>query len=635
MRKATLAFLVVIISAGAARAEVDQRTMLLDTTPGLNKQITLNLRAASLREVLDKIQAATGVKLRPDRDIAEDKVTIWVKEKPAKDVLRAIAHCFNLCWAEAEVGSFTYLNLYMDRESSAASRKRNYDDYTSILGQFDTELKPIAGTIRAGVREELPRFDPAAYPNVDVYNRLMVPRIMSRQSAFAAAILQFLKLSDIQRKSLFEGQVVSVSGDPIDNEAKEKYADVKRIAFTIDPSLGGYLLKCSVQPFMTETTWQLVAMVIWDDSRYDKEIQAANDVLAEDSALDKDLPTAKTETKPSSSASVLPPQGVVSAQMGLLARPGEGSAATATTMSDALLPIAEAAQLPIVAQYISEYPNAPSPAPSAKISTRLGDLSKLHKFTVERDGDFLLAKAVLWHRFRDREVPEEKLKRWQRAFTGLPMPTFDALVEMGASSWGQIRGIIANGQFWFGAQDLTILASSEFALKLYASLSPNQQKALWQGVQIPATDLKPDTRLVFTQALENKVRPTYKDAQDPSWPRRAAIAVGEQDAATDELFAATDMRSLDTWTIPTPEMPSLSTDVPEEEAARYYNEQRERLRAQMPDFAKQAAAEIASKHPEVSPKKIGIYAIYRAVVTVTLTGGSSNSYALIYCAKLN
>lgn len=130
LRTATCFILALL--AGTAYAQSDLRTMALKTKPGLEKTITLSMRAASLREVLDKVEAQTGVKLRPERDIAEDKATICVKDKPARDVLRAIAKCFNLGWAETEVGGAMCLTLYMDKESRKAMDQRMNDDYAAI-----------------------------------------------------------------------------------------------------------------------------------------------------------------------------------------------------------------------------------------------------------------------------------------------------------------------------------------------------------------------------------------------------------------------------------------------------------------------------------------------------------------------
>jgi hypothetical protein len=160
-------------------------------------------------------------------------------------------------------------------------------------------------------------------------------------------------------------------------------------------------------------------------------------------------------------------------------------------------------------------------------------------------------------------------------------------------------------------------------------LSPQQQNALWAEARIPVSDLKPEAQLLFMQALEDKERPTYKDAQDPSWPRTATIALGSQEMISTELFAMADMRSLDTWTIPMLDAKGMTPD--EDGAIRVPMQQAE---SQLPELAKTAAAEIAAKHPEVSAKKIGIYALYAALMQLSLGEAETQSHYLPYCQKI-
>ena len=436
----------------AAAVHCDVRTAALDGRPDLNKTISLTLRAASIREVLEKVQTETGVRLRPDRDVAEDKATIFVKDKPARDVLKALAHCFNLGWTESEVGSSRFLSLLMDRDSVAAMRQRQYDDFLAASKQFNTELKAAAEYIRAKQVYTPP--EQQTGQSMDDYWRLQFRQMTTQVAYRGAMVLQFLNLSESQRKDLFEGKEVTIDGGIV-AEAKEHYPEVTSITFWIERSLNGYLLQGTVQPALQPKDWFLLTMAMFDDVGYDKKVQTANEALLKDTALAKDLPA----TKPGEKV-IMPPSPQTdpySSQPVSVAKPGEGSAATPATMSDGLLPIAEALGIPVVAQYVSEY-QAASPNTPSKAGERLAQLCTQHRFTIEREGDFLLAKYTLWHRMRDREVPEEKIRRWQQSSTGLPYPTFDALAEMGSMSWGQVRGIINNGRYWLGMPDLSEIA---------------------------------------------------------------------------------------------------------------------------------------------------------------------------------
>lgn len=636
-----------------AFAQKDIRTAALDGVPGLDKPITLSLRAASIREVLDKVEADTGVRLRPDRAIAEDKATIWVKDKPARDVLRALARCFNLCWTESEVGSLRYLHLSMDRDSQSELRRRHYEDYLAIVKQFDTELEAAAQFIRAGQTYQAPQYDPTRFPNRDEYERLTRRRWLTQVPPFAAMVLQCLKLSESQKKSLLDGNVVQVSTEAIAQEAKEKYPEATSFSCWVERSLGGYLLQVSLQPAMQPWDWLLLAVAIFDDSRYDKTVQKANQDLLKDQALARELPSPKPKEqastptpKPDEKTAAPTPAQVSSAQgapapgyrpdeiLPNVPRPGEGSGATPTTMSDGLVPIAKAAELPVVAQYLSEYAGASNTGTQGKIGERLAQLCTQHRFTIERDSDFLLAKSLLWHRLSAREVPEEKIRRWQRAFGGLPAPTFDAAVEMGSLSWDQIRGIINNSPFWFGSLDLAVLAPSEYALKLYASLTAAQKRALSQGAEIPVSALKPAQQHLFIQAFEGRARPSYAKAQDPAWPGTAGLSLADARLAGSRLTAAADMKALGSEDLMeyVPQEQKTHVGSTGDSSSTSYTLTRP-PDEYIPKAAKALADRVAAEHPEIPPKQIAVYATRRTAFRLRI-GEETDETRLTYSVKV-
>lgn len=614
----------VLLFCSIAFAESDVRTTILESKPGLDKPISLTLRAASIREALDKIEAETGVRLRPDRDVGDDKTTICVKKKPARDVLKALAHCFNLCWTESEIGSSRFLRLSMDKDSDAAMRRRHYEDYLVASKQFDTELKSCADYIRADTRYEVPPYNASAQTQ-DEYWRLQQRGAATQDPLRASMVLQCLNLSEAQRKDLYEGKEVLIEGGGIAEEAKKKYQEVTSFAFWIERSLGGYLLQGRARPEFSASTWTLLTMAMFDDSRYDKVVLTANETLLKDTALAKDL---KPEKKPSAMDATVPAPADPSEQVAGVPKPGEGSGATPTTMSDGLLPIAEELGIPIVAQYISEYqPVAPS-AP-AKAGERLAQLCTQHKFTIERDGDFLLAKSMLWHRMRDREAPEEKIRRWQQSSAGLPNPTFETLVEMGNQSWGQVRGTINNGRYWLGMLDLSQIARCEYSLKLYASLNPTQKKALGEGAKITVSSLTPEQQLQFMQAYELKARPTYASAKDASWPRTAQFYLQDRGIAGAYLVAAAQMRTLASANL----MDSIPADekekfmnMNEQQIYEYQTTNRKTADELISSAAKTLLDKVAAEHPEIARKSIGIYAQRACIFTMALETDQNSNY---------
>ena len=614
-------------------AQTDARTRVLDTKPGLEKKITLTLRAASLREVLAKVEAETGVRLRPDREIAEDKCTVWVKDKPARDVLKAVAKCFNLGWAEAEIGSLRYLNLYMDREYQKSMNQKMYEDYTTIVGQFDQEMKVMADAINS--KTEI-RPDPASMAALtsDQRDRMYLRYRFSTSPQYGSMVIQYLHLSEIQKKDLFAGKDVTVPKDAICKEARDLYPEATNYTFWVVRSLSGYLLQGTVQPAQSAQDWLLITTALFDDTRYDKTIDTANAALLKEADLTKEPQSDKPVVTPSApappKADVTPPwmQAPISLPV---PKPGEGSGATPTTMSDGLLPLAEAAGIPLVAQYLSEYTpdNTPAVKPG-KIAEQIGALSKVHKFAVEKNGDFLYARALLWHRLRDREVTETTISRWQKAITGLPMPTFEVAIEMGNMSWGQVRGIIANGARWFGTSDLSVIARTEYALKLYASLTSSQQRALGAGQPVPIAGMRPDQQQMFMQAFEFKARPSYAKAKDPSWPQVASVSMDQPRCANAVIHAISNMRSLGTEDLDKyfPADAATSNEDETTVAARVAH-----FQTALPQAAKVLMDRVLKEHPDIARKSIGTYGLFHLTFSFNI-GDDQNSSGLLYCAPV-
>lgn len=628
MWKAFIAVTLTLAACGVY-AQTDERTKVLDTKPGLDKKITLSVRAGSLREVLNTVEAETGVKLRPEREVSEDKCTICCNDKPARDVLRAIAKCFDLGWTEVEVGSIRYLDLYMDKESKKAMDQRVWDDYSAILGQFDKELKMIEQAVKNATPSEV-NPDEIAKLSTDEQDRAWLRYRLTTTPHYRSMVIQFMSLSESQKRDLFQGKVIEISKGSMCDSAKAAYPEAEKYVFWVERSLSGYLLQGAARPAMPEPTWTLLTTALFDDTRYDKAIQDSLDALAKDVALGKDIPAAKPAEASVTTAGAAPPPDLSGNAPLPVPKPGEGSGATPTTMSDGLIPIAAAVDTPIVAQYLSEYDQPGSAVVhSGKAISVLASLCKAHKFTVERNGDFLCAKTVLWHRLRDREVPEATIKRWQRSITGLPYPTFDVTVEMGCMNWGQIRSIIKNSKPWFGIADLSQIAWSEYILKLYDSLKADQKRMLSSGMSVPVSALKPAQQHTFMQAFEVRARPDYTKAKDPSWTQQSSISLEAPAYGELSVYAVAGMQFLDSAGVDIFSNPDGTQNAaPIDQAAML-----QRLREALPKAAEDLMTKVLAEHPEIQRKNVSVYSICSQPFVFTI-GEDRQIHQLEYCERV-
>jgi len=613
----TLCVVILLLLAFAAIA--DERTVALDGELKLSKTVTLSLRAASLKEVLASVEKATGVHLLVQREIAEDKATVCVKDQPASEVLRALAHCFNLCWSPSPSSEKQYLRLWMDRGYLASMHHREYQDYLSLVGQFDKELKATAEYARAGTEFV---FDDAAMAklyteNRPEYVRQGKRRDISRHNSCSAMVLQFLALSDKQKESLYAGNHVTASGAEICADALKRWPDAKSFDYAIDRTTSGFILRCAGRPGAGTYS---ISSAYFDNSPYNKEADLAAKQILADPALDKDVPAPD-------------PNADVSIHL------GEGSCAVPATMSDGLLEMAKKTNTPIVAQYVSEYNGANTdwdkgtvsyPASTAKkVGERLAELGKQHVFTVSRDGEFLLGKSLLWHRLRSRELPEASIRSWQKEFCGLPVPTFNAFVDMGPLRWEQIRGIIDNCRFWFGPQRMLPLAECEYALKIYGTLTTDQKQWLASGTEFPASALTPDQQMIFMSGFEAREKPTFENAADQNWPDTASFQLRDAGFAAAMLFAVAKMRpvgdiSPDEGALKVPE------GTAQEDAVKILNKQIEAL---LPSLKAKLLAKVANDHPEIAAKDVSLYFI-PVCEFVFKVGDQSRRRNLMYCERL-
>lgn len=89
----------------------------LPDDPALAKPVTLAVKGEALTDVLKMLQEQTGVKLRVDRDIADQKATILVDKKPLKEVMDGLSTVFGYRWSPETVsGSKTY-RLWEDEKT--------------------------------------------------------------------------------------------------------------------------------------------------------------------------------------------------------------------------------------------------------------------------------------------------------------------------------------------------------------------------------------------------------------------------------------------------------------------------------------------------------------------------------------
>src|SRR5438874_1754941 len=85
------------LSSVAARS-AERRRSALDGIAALEKPITYTGTKIPLGELVEKVAAETGVALAATPDVADEPVTVVVKEMPARQLLEEVAELLDYAW---------------------------------------------------------------------------------------------------------------------------------------------------------------------------------------------------------------------------------------------------------------------------------------------------------------------------------------------------------------------------------------------------------------------------------------------------------------------------------------------------------------------------------------------------------
>ena len=123
----------------AALREYERQQAIVDTR--LFRKVTLAEKGESIEAICAHLQAQTGVKLNGTRDVADEKLTVFVGKMPARDVMRAISRLLGYKWMRyGEEGAFYYRLTQPMRSRMDEEEMRSRDDNAALLA-LDAEMK--------------------------------------------------------------------------------------------------------------------------------------------------------------------------------------------------------------------------------------------------------------------------------------------------------------------------------------------------------------------------------------------------------------------------------------------------------------------------------------------------------------
>jgi len=99
----------------------------------LARSVAVSLKHASMTEVCTELTRQTGVNILAGRNVRDENVTIFVKSRPAREVMHEISQVFGFSWeVNGESGRYTY-RLKQDTASEIAEEKLRSDDIAAAI----------------------------------------------------------------------------------------------------------------------------------------------------------------------------------------------------------------------------------------------------------------------------------------------------------------------------------------------------------------------------------------------------------------------------------------------------------------------------------------------------------------------
>jgi hypothetical protein len=517
-------------SAAEAVAAYQREGAVVDSR--LARKVTLGAKASALADLCSQLRGDTGIQLGAGQSVADEKVTLFCKEMPLRDVMRQLSRPFGYAWLRSgKAGEYKY-ELTQDLRSQLAEEELRNRDRNAALIALDSEieryrkylsLSPEEAEARARTappaeKKLLENLGRHGWGAIQMYFRLSRNDLAALRAgqtlAFSAApkpgeqplppdvargVLQGLRFWRIQRHD--DGFGVYGS-----DEAAEKVPDwlppaavpevrarvqlsinqseLGRFAFTGGPSI--FTVGDAERGFNAGGPSGPWAVGV-SPSVLQPDNAALNARLARDPAL-----RARVTVRPQPVCRLEPFPGSVGAPGG--SQTEGGSPELRVTSADVLEALHRASGLPIVSDYYTRLykPEVVSPRNLALFDAlnQLADMMHL-RWNRDKEGGWLQFRSTSFYDDRLKEVPNRLLARWATSRRQRGMLTLDDLAEIAQLSDAQLDAVsMAEGaRACFGLVEWE-LARHEWLrpqLRYLATFTPTQREEAASPAGLPFT----------------------------------------------------------------------------------------------------------------------------------------------------
>jgi len=202
-------------SAAGAQKSAPEVPEGLVGSPAFAKKVKVTCPGLAVGDLLAQLSVKTGVQLRADKAIADDKVLLFCPARPLKDTLNDLAALFHDVWHHIRTvdGEDRYI-LLRTRQATEYEQSLSRATYAQLMAKLDEQVKALAETPDQMAKRS--EDDPIRKSLADPGNR--------------AATQVYAALSPNQRAALFDKRVMNFSAADIGPQLAEPVGNLYKMS---------------------------------------------------------------------------------------------------------------------------------------------------------------------------------------------------------------------------------------------------------------------------------------------------------------------------------------------------------------------------------------------------------------------
>jgi hypothetical protein len=465
----------------------------------LQETLAIQEPFAPLHELLRTVQDATGVPLYADRAIAEDKVCVLTRERPAHEILTRLAQTLRYAWQPSTDGNGYRLTQPASERAREQSLLRAYEQW-----RIDAVQKPLRETVqllRRHNRQQLEKLAADPQSRLSPEAKGLLKEMLTDPKVYLA-MQTLAALPDSVVSRIAQGETVSFSSHPAPGEfplpdaLKQQVLEYERATTSLP--IEKIAVWLAVDPRTLELRYIIYAEYDCGKGATSWEIMrphaVAEDALAQhpQSAVWREWHSdaaafrALTPTKARAPTLTIPEPIRRSPLVALIRYAREHG----------LDLYADAYRLCLF------WGDERERTPSVDLERACSQF-----FWVRLEGETLMARYRAYPLLRPSEIPEPLLEPLERKLRAKQEITLDEWATFAtqltpmqiarASGWVNLAGQPVFHETLVPMENLVVVLP---ALRFWASLSPQQRRAALEGERLLPERMTPKQRELFVQA---------------------------------------------------------------------------------------------------------------------------------------